>query len=88
MPVLAHILVIMYQVSGGKGAYLMRNLLGEDGSRETLPIRSDAQVNWLGNIYKVIKFLKPVFLQNIKQDNRAKTFHFYFSFTVVRNDSL
>jgi hypothetical protein len=28
----------------------MRNLLGEDGSRETLPIGSAAQVIWLFNL--------------------------------------
>jgi len=66
----------------------MRNLLGENGSRETLPIGSVAQVNWLLNIYKVINFFKTVFLQNIKHDNRANIFLFYFSFTVVRNDAL
>jgi len=54
----------------------MRNLLREDGSRETLPISSAAQVNCLVNIYKVFKFLKLVFSQNIKHDNRAKIFFF------------
>ena len=66
----------------------MHNILGEDGSRETLFTGSAAQVKWLDNIYKMITFLKTVFLQNIKQDNRANIFHFYFSFTVVRTDAL
>jgi len=78
VPVLVHMLVIMHWVAGKKGAYLMSNLLREYGSREALPISSAAQVNWLINIYKVIEFLKPVFLQNIKAWQSSKNFSFLF----------